>query len=135
MLTGKPSTFRAMVLLVAMTLGLSASSVAATDSTAPLTKQQVKALIKMAKTPEDHKKLARYYWYEADQLKSEAKDHQEMEAEYEQNPSGHPIPKWPTLGQHCKDLSAYYQKAAEQAEQLAKAHEEMAKSAAPGETQ
>src|SRR4051812_38668198 len=22
----------------------------------------------------------------------------------------HPIPKWPTLGQHCKDLSTYYQK-------------------------
>ena len=129
MLTGKTSLFRPLVFLVAMTLGLSASGAAA-DSSAPLTKQQVKALIKTAKTPEDHQKLARYYWYEADKLKSEAKDHQEMEADYEQNPSGHPIPKWPTLGQHCKDLSASYQKAAEQAEQLAKAHEEMAKSAA-----
>jgi hypothetical protein len=130
MLTGKTSTFRAMVFLVTMTLGLSASGAAAKDSTAPVTKQQVKALIKTAKTPEDHQKLARYYWYEADKLKSEAKEHQETEEDYEQNPSGHPIPKWPTLGQHCKDLSASYQKAAEQAEQLAKAHEEMAKSAA-----
>jgi hypothetical protein len=99
------------------------------SSNAPLTKQQVKALIKTAKTPEDHMKLARYYWYEADRLKSEAKDHEEMEADYAQNPSAHPVPKWPTLGQHCKDLAADYAKAAGEAEQMASLHEAMAKTA------
>jgi hypothetical protein len=93
----------------------------------PLTKQEVKDLIKTAKTPGDHTKLARYYLYEADKLKSEAKDHDEMGAEYAQNPSAHPVPKWPKFGQHCKDLSGYYAKAAKEAEKMATMHEEMAK--------
>jgi murein L,D-transpeptidase YcbB/YkuD len=117
------------VFIVALAAGLSASPARAADSSAPLTKQQVKALIKTASTPEDHMKLARYYRYEADKLKSEAKDHQEMEAEYDQDPSRHAVPKWPTLGVHCKDLAGYFTKAAEEAEQMASMHEEMAKTA------
>jgi hypothetical protein len=101
----------------------------ASEQGPPLTKQEVKELIKTAKTPEDHTKLARYYWYEADKLKSEAKDHEEMGAEYAQNPSSHPIPKWPKFGQHCKDLSGYYAKAAKEAEKMATMHEAMAKAA------
>jgi hypothetical protein len=118
------------VFIVALAAGLSTSSARAADSSAPLTKQQVKTLIKTASTPEDHMKLARYYWYEADKLKSEAKDHEEMKAEYYQDPSRHPVPKWPTLGVHCKDLAGYYAKAAKEAEQMASMHEEMAKAAA-----
>jgi hypothetical protein len=117
------------VFLFALAAGLSGFGARGAEPTPPLTKQEVKALIKTAKTPEDHMKLARYYWYEADKLKSEAKDHEEMGAEYYQNPSGHPIPKWPTMGQHCKDLSGYYAKAAKEAEQMASTHEEMANGA------
>jgi hypothetical protein len=129
MLKHQCSTRGRFLCLVALAVALSASGARAAESTAPLTKQQVKALIKTAKTPEDHMKLARFYWYEADRLKSEAKDHEEMEADYAANPSNHPVPKWPTLGQHCKDLSADYRKAAAEAEQMASLHEEMAKAA------
>jgi len=44
-----------------------------------------------------------------------------------QDPSRHPVPKWPTLGVHCKDLAGYYTKAAKEAEQMASMHDEMAK--------
>ena len=116
------------VFLVALAIALSSSSTRAADTAAPLTKQQVKELIKTAKTPDDHMKLAHYYQYEADKLKSEAKDHEEMGAEYYRDPSSHPIPKWPTFGQHCRNLSGYYARAAKEAEQLASMHEGMAKS-------
>jgi hypothetical protein len=101
----------------------------AAEAVPPLTKQEVKDLIKTAKTPEDHAKLARYYWFEADKLKSEANDHEEMGAEYAQNPSNHPIPKWPKFGQHCRDLSGYYAEAAKEAEKMATMHQAMAKAA------
>jgi len=129
MLKHQCSTGGKFLCLVALAVALSASGARAAESNAPLTKQQVKALIKTAQTPEDHMKLARFYWYEADRLKSEAKDHEEMEADYAENPSNHPVPKWPTLGQHCKALSADYRKAAAEAEQMASLHEEMAKAA------
>lgn len=123
------STYSRFLSLVVVAVGISLSAARAADTSAPLTKQQIKGLIKTAKTSDDHMKLARYYWYEADRLKSEAKDHQEMEADYAQNPSAHPVPKWPTLGQHCKDLAEDYAKAASEAEQMASLHEAMAKAA------
>ena len=121
-----------LVFGLAIAIAFSAPVLAASDANAPLTKQEVKTLIKTAKTPEDHMKLARYYSYEAGKLKSEAKDHQEMGEEYYENPSAHPSPKWPTFGEHCRDLSAYYAKAADKAEQLAKLQEAMAKDADVG---
>ncbi|MDQ2947550.1 MAG: hypothetical protein M3Y27_16720 [Acidobacteriota bacterium] len=82
-------------------------------------------MIKTAKTPEEHMKLAQYYRYEADKFKSEAQEHKEMSAEY----IHHTIPKFPTMSQHCMDLSGYLTRAAKKAEQLAAMHEEMAKTA------
>ena len=111
--------------LVALALGVSGSSMRAADTAAPLTKQQVKELIKTAKTPEEHMELAQYYRYEADKFKSEAQEHKEMSAEY----IHHIIPKFPTMSQHCNDLSGYLTRAAGKAERLAAMHEEMAKTA------
>lgn len=53
-----------------------------------------------------------------------------MEAAYDQNPSSHIIPKWPSMGEHCKNLEDDYTQAAKQAMEMADMHEEMAKSAA-----
>lgn len=102
------------------------SSLRADDSTPTMTKQEVKELIKNAKTPEDHMKLARYYRQEAEKLREEAKDHQEMGAEYIHRIS----PKFPTMSEHCKDVSNYVMKAAQKADELAAGHEQMAKAAA-----
>ena len=40
-----------------------------------------------------------------------------------------PIPKWPTYGQHCKDLAAYYEAQARKELTLADLHELMAEKA------
>ena len=111
--------------LVALAIGVSSSSMRAADTAAPLTKQQVKELIKTAKTPEEHMKLAQYYRYEADKFKSEAQEHKEMSAEY----AGRPFPKGRPMSEHCNDVSGYLTRAAEKAERMATMHEEMAKSA------
>ncbi|MDQ2842759.1 MAG: hypothetical protein M3Y72_17315 [Acidobacteriota bacterium] len=111
---------------LALVIGISASAWGV-EPTPPLTKQEVKALIKTANTPGDHLKLACYYREESERLTGEAKDHQEMEAAYDQNPSSHIMPKWPTMGAHCKNLEEDYTKAAKQAAEMADMHEEMAK--------
>jgi hypothetical protein len=111
--------------LVALAVGASSSSMRAADTAAPLTKQQVKELIKTANTPEEHMKLGQYYRYEADKFKSEAQEHKEMSAEY----AGRPLPKGYPMSEHCNDLSGYLTRAAQKAERLASMHEEMAKTA------
>ncbi len=123
----KMKSFAAVAFLITLGIGITgfAAGAGAAEQAPPLTKQQVKELIKTAKTPEDHMKLAQYYRYEADELKSEAKDHEEMGAEY----INHIVPKNGTMSQHCKDIAAYYAKAAQKAEEMASMQEEMAKSA------
>lgn len=118
-------SFAIGVFSLALAGGFGTSSVRASNETDPLTKQEVKQLIKTAKTPEDHMKLAHYYQYEADKFKSEAEEHKEMSAEY----AGRPLPKGYPMSEHCNDLSGYLTRASEKAERLAAMHEEMAKAA------
>lgn len=68
--------FITSIMCLALVIGISLSAAGKAEPSPPLTKQQVKALIKTAKTPEDHLKLARYFRYEAARLTAEAKDHQ-----------------------------------------------------------
>lgn len=117
--------FAAGVFALALVVGAGVSNAYAADEAAPLTRQEVKQLIKTAKTPEDHMKLAHYYQYEADKFKSEAEEHKEMSAEY----AGRPLPKGYPMSEHCNDLSGYLTRAAQKAEKLASMHEEMAKNA------
>ena len=115
-----------LVFGLAMAIAFSAPVLAASDANAPLTKREVNTLIKTAKTPEDHMKLAQYYKYEADKFKSEAEEHREMSAEYIHSP----LPKGYPMSQHCNDVSDYLTRASKKAEQLASMHEAMAKEAA-----
>ena len=94
-----------------------------------LTKQQLKSLISSAKTPTDHQKLAAYYHDEAQRLKAKQREHEEEADEYYRNPSRHPSPKYPTLGQHCRDLAGYYAMAAQKALTMADMHETLAREA------
>lgn len=114
-----------IVTLALVTLAL-APFVRAAEPAARMNKKQLKALITNAKTPEDHMRLAGYYRDEAERLKAQQKEHEEEAAEYYKDPSRHPVPKYPTLGQHCRDLAYYYGKGAESALALASAHERMA---------
>jgi hypothetical protein len=93
------------------------------------TKKEVKQLIATAKTREDHLRVAAYYRLEAQRLEAEAKDHQEMGDAYFRDPVRQPVPKHPTMGEHCRDLSGHYQAAMKKALALAELHEQMAKEA------
>ncbi len=98
----------------------------AAESPDHLSKKELKALIAGAKTPEDHLNLAEYYRAEAARLIAKQHEHEEEAADYFRDPSRHPGPKYPTLGQHCRDLAYYYGKGAQSAQALAAAHEGMA---------
>ena len=94
-----------------------------------LSRQQLKSLISSAKTPADHQRLASYYRDEAARLKAKQREHEEEAAEYYKDPPRHPGPKYPTLGQHCRDLAGYYGIAAQKALTMADMHETLAQEA------
>ena len=91
-----------------------------------LSRQQLKSLISSAKTPADHQRLGAYYRDEAARLNAKQREHEEEAAEYYKDPSRHPGPKYPTLGQHCRDLAGYYGVAAKKALTMADMHEALA---------
>ena len=106
-----------------------ACTVYAAEPASALSKNEVKALIATASTPAEHMKLANYYRSEARQFEVDAKEHEEMAAAYYKNPSAHIIPKYPTLGEHCRSIVQRDSDAAKTATKMAAMHEEMAKAA------
>lgn len=94
-----------------------------------MSRQDLKSLIANAKTPEDHERIAKHFDAEADQLEAQAKDHQELAAQYKANPSGqeqkHPM-SGRTAG-HCKYFADDVSKAAKEDRALAADHRQMAK--------
>lgn len=102
-------------------------------SHAAMSKQDMKALVAAAKTPEDHRKLAAHYREEAARLKAEAKDHAEMAVLYAKNPDPRAAknPYAYKTQAHCSYVSKRYEEAARRTEALAAVHEEMAAKASP----
>ncbi len=94
-----------------------------------LSRQQLKSLISSAKTPADHQRLAAHYRDEAERLKAKQREHEEEAEEYYKDPFRHPGPKYPTLGQHCRDLAGFYGVAAQKALTMADLHERLAQEA------
>ncbi len=103
----------------------------AAESTARLSKKEVKALVANAKTPDGHMKLARHFKQEAERLETEAKDHDELAQEYRKSASAMAV-KHPMSGrsaEHCEYFAKSTREAAKAARELAAAHEQMAKEA------
>ena len=118
------------IALLALVMGIvpvNGSAQAATQQTQKLNKRELKTLIANARTPEDHERIAAYYRAEGAQLKAKQREHEEELAEYLRNPASHPLPKWPTMDQHCRGLISYYGKAAQNAFELVDLHDQMAK--------
>ena len=126
----KPNRRRVSTLLLASATAVLFSPVRATaeEEKPTLTKKELKALIANAKTPDDHRKIAAYYHAEAERLAEKQREHEEDLAEYQRNSSHYPS-KYPTMGDHCRQLAGYYTLAARKAQALADMHEEMAKEA------
>ena len=102
------------------------------QQTQKLSKKELKLLIANAHSPEDHERIAAYYRAQGEQLKAKQREHEKELAEYLRNPSSHPVPKWPTMGQVCRNLVFHYSSAAQKAFALADLHEQMARDASNG---
>jgi len=127
---GKKAMKRMMSVMMLLAIAVGATvSVSAVEPAGKLSKSELKTLIQTAKTPADHLKLASYYRYEASTLAADIKEHQEMAAAYDQNPSLKALPKGQTLGDHCRSLVRYLGEDLKEANEMVTIHEEMAKAA------
>lgn len=96
------------------------------------TKKEVKVLLKTAKEPQEHLRIAAYYRQEAAHKRAEAKEHADLAAIYERDkPFAAMEAKYgKAFGQgasHCKTFAALAADQAKEADALAALHEEMAK--------
>ena len=109
---------------------------AAAENNATLSRKELKALLRSAKTPADHQRIAEYYRQRAQQFTASSKQHSELSASYAKNP---PFPALEAkhgdaFGQgvsHCRKWAKLDAEEATKAEALAVRHEELAKTAEP----
>ena len=123
--------FVTTTVLMAASLLLGGVSQMTAAESVQLSKSQLKELIRSAKTPGDHQKLAEYYRAEADKLEVEAKEHEELAAAYRSRTDAvaqkHTM-SGKTAG-HCDYFAKSVREAAKADRQLAAEHELMAKGA------
>jgi len=119
-------------LVIVSFLTVAAGSAVAVEPKGALKPKEVKALVANAKSPADHLKLARHFTAMAEKHEAEAKEHDELAAEYSRNPRMGAAGKTPMTGntaEHCKYYAEHCRNAAKQMRSMAMAHEEMAKAA------
>ncbi len=112
-----------------LTLLLSAPLLMAVTFQKPaLSRKQVKALTKSAKSREDHQKLALYYRQRARSLREKSQPHEEMAAAYANRTVFEPKSSFPggRLG-HCRFFAEFFAGKAKEADALAEVHENLAK--------
>jgi hypothetical protein len=121
-----------LALIIALTL-VSFTSVysGAAQNRPTLNKKELKVLLKSAKGPAEHQKIAAYYRQEAARLTQIAKEHGELAAIYKQNPP-HPAMESKHGSSvegvsHCSRWAELDAEQAKEAEALAVLHEGMAK--------
>src|SRR6266566_8742522 len=88
---------------------------AAEQAQPALTKNELKAAITNANTPQDHKRIAAYYKAEANRMTAEAREHDELAAAYAKAADPH-TSKHPMSGataDHCKYFADAARKAAQ----------------------
>ena len=124
----------AVVITLAVTSLVSVYSVAQDKDSSVPTRKELVTLLKTAKEPPEHRRIAAYYRHEAARLTQSAKDHSELAAIYQQK---HPFAAMESkhgdaFGQgasHCEKFAQLAQKQVKEAEALAVLHEDMAEEA------
>jgi hypothetical protein len=127
------STGAVLATLVASSL-VSVYSVAQDKKSSVPTRKELVTLLKTAKEPPEHRRIAAYYRHEAASLMQSAKEHSELAAIYQQK---HPFAAMESkhgdaFGQgasHCQKFADLAKEQAKEAEALAALHEDMAKEA------
>ena len=118
-------------LIVSVALASFSPASFAAEKQTTLSKKEFKVLLKTAKEPPEHRKIAEYYRQQAQRLIARAKYHQEMAEIYKNHPLSFEG-KYPygTVGlSHCQRWAELDREQAKEAEELATLHENMAKAA------
>lgn len=134
----KTAYFNLHVAVLALSLALlsfTPAYSAAGDKRPAISKKELKVLLKTAKEPVEHQKIADYYRQEAARLMRSAKEHEDLAKLYTDYP---PYPGMVSkhgtdFGQgapHCRKWAELDGQQAKEAEALAVMHEDMAKAAA-----
>jgi hypothetical protein len=121
----------ATLIAALVTLSFASVYLAAQAQKVP-SKTELVTLLRTAKEPPDHLKIAAYYKAEAARLRQTAKEHSELAAIYQES---HPFAAMESkhgetfgLGaSHCKKFAELALEEAKEADSLAALHEEMAK--------
>jgi hypothetical protein len=127
------STGAVLATLVASSL-VSVYSVAQDKKSSVPTRKELVTLLKTAKEPPEHRRIAAYYRQEAVRLTHSAKEHSELATIYQER---HPFAAMESkhgdaFGQgasHCQKFADLAKEQAKEAEALAALHEDMAKEA------
>jgi len=99
------------------------------------TKKEVVTLLKFAKEPAGHLRIAAYYTQQAERLREEANKHSEMAAIYERTHQFTAMESkhgwaWAQSASHCKRFAELAADEAKKADTLASLHKEMANTSA-----
>jgi len=113
---------------------VSVYSVAQNKKSSVPTRKELVTLLKTAKEPPEHRRIAAYYRQEAARLTQSAKEHSELAAIYQQR---HPFAAMESKhgdafeqgASHCEKFAQLAKEQAKEAEALAALHEDMAKTA------
>ena len=101
--------------------GTVATQLPAQEKSVKLSHKQLTDLIKTAKEPADHEKLAAYYRQEAARMRQESKDHADIARAY-----GTSKPSNLNAAPHCDTLAKLFDDSAKEYDSLAAMHESMA---------
>ena len=131
MKTPRINLFAALAIIVLALSSLVPVSMAS-NNTQVISKKEFKVLLRTAKEPLEHQKIAQYYRPEAQRLTASSKEHAELAEIYAKNP---PFPAMESkhgdaFGQgasHCRKWAQLIAEQAKEAEALAVLHEDMAK--------
>jgi hypothetical protein len=124
----------AALMIVTLALSSFVSVSMAANNKSVTSEKRLKVLLKTAKEPADHRKIAEYYRHQAVELTRAAKEHEDLAKLYDEYP---PYPGMVSkhgtdFGQgapHCHHWAQVYAEQAKEAEALAALHEDMAKEA------
>jgi hypothetical protein len=89
-------------------------------------KRQLNTLIAAARTPAEHQRIAQYYQAKAQLYLAQAKEHEQMLAAYNANPSIGGKSR-AAFVDHCKSYSQYSKDMAVKSQGLAQLHEQIAR--------
>ncbi len=110
---------KSMLILAALTVVLLVFSLNRQNPTSATEDVDITTLIKTAKTPEDHLKIAEYYEEQAAMMEKKASLHQSMAKAYQGG-------KMTGMSFHCEKLAKESRASAEQYRALAAEHRKMA---------